>query len=92
MRRFEYGRVDTRELHPRVVAAMAVEFGGKADVLGLLGEIVARGAFVPEGFDDPRDYCVRGLGMSPDQAARRLRAARNRRTAWSGDMPSPRTQ
>ena len=76
MRRFEYGRVDTRELHPRVVAAMAVEFGGKADVLGLLGEIVARGAFVPEGFDDPRDYCVRGLGMSPDQAVRRLRAAR----------------
>jgi len=76
MRRFEYGRVESRELHPRLVAAMAVEYGGKADVLGLLGEIVARRTFVPEGFVDPRDYCVRALGMSPDQAVRRLRAAR----------------
>lgn len=76
MRRFEYGRFETRELHARVVSVLAVERGGKADVLGLLGEIVARRAFVPEGFDDPRDYCVRALGMSPDQAVRRLRAAR----------------
>lgn len=76
MRRFEYGGYETRELHGRVVAALAVERGGKADVLGLLGEIVARRAFVPEGFADPRDYCVRALGMSPDQAIRRLRAAR----------------
>jgi 5-methylcytosine-specific restriction endonuclease McrA len=76
MRRFEYGRLESRELHPRVVAALAVERGGKVDVLGLLGEIVARGVFVPEGFDDPRDYCIRALGMSPDQASRRLRAAR----------------
>jgi hypothetical protein len=76
MRRFEYDRFETRELHARVMAAMAAEHGGKADVLGLLGEIVARRAFVPEGFDDPKDYCVRGLGMSGDQALRRLRAAR----------------
>jgi hypothetical protein len=76
MRRFEYDRFETRELHARVRAALAAEHGGKADVLGLLGEIVARGAFVPEGFDDPKDYCVRGLGMSGDKALRRLRAAR----------------
>lgn len=76
MHRFEYGRFGTRELHPRVVAALAVEHEGKADMLGLLGEIVARRAFVPEGFADPKDYCVRALGMTPDQAIRRLRAAR----------------
>lgn len=76
MRRFEYGRFESRELHARVVSALAAERGGKADVLGLLGEIVARRAFVPEGFEDPRDYCIRALGMSPDQAVRRLRAAR----------------
>ena len=76
MRRFEYGRVESRELHSRVVAALAVECGGKADVIGLLGEIVARRTFVPEGFADPRDYCVRALRMSADQAVRRLRAAR----------------
>jgi len=76
MRRFEYGQVESRELHPRVLAALAVECGGKADVIGLLGEIVARRTFVPEGFADPRDYCVRALRMSADQAVRRLRAAR----------------
>lgn len=76
MRRFEYGRVESRELHTRVLAALAVERGGKVDVLGLLGEIVARHTFVAEGFDDPRDYCVRALGMSEDRARRRLRAAR----------------
>jgi 5-methylcytosine-specific restriction endonuclease McrA len=76
MRRFEYGRFETSELHPRVVAALALERGGKADVIGLLGEIVSRRTFVDEGFDDPKDYCMRALGMSTDQAARRLRAAR----------------
>jgi len=76
MQRFDYGRIESRELHPRTVAAMAVECGGKADVLGLLGEIVARHTFVAEGFADPREYCVRALGMSADQAVRRLRAAR----------------
>lgn len=76
MRRFDYGRVESRELHPRVVAALAVEYGGKADVVGLLGEIVARRTFVAEGFADPREYCVRALRMSADQAVRRLRAAR----------------
>ena len=68
--------MESCELHPRVVAALAVECGGKADVIGLLGEIVARRTFVPEGFADPRDYCVRALRMSGDQAVRRLRAAR----------------
>ena len=76
MRRFEYGSLETRELHPRVKSALAVERGGTADVLGLLGEIDARRAFVAEAFLDPKDYCVRALGMSPDQAVRRLRAAR----------------
>ncbi len=76
MRRFEYAGLESRELHPRVVAALSLERGGKADALGLLGEIVARRTFVPEGFADARDYCVRALGMSQDQAFRRLRAAR----------------
>ena len=76
MQRFEYGRIESRELHPRTVAALAVERGGKADVMGLLGELVARRTYVAEGFADPREYCVRALGMSADQAVRRLRAAR----------------
>ena len=76
MRRFEYASFESRELHTRVVAALSAERGGKADALGLLGEILARRTFVPEGFADPRDYCVRALGMSQDQAFRRLRAAR----------------
>ena len=76
MRRFEYASFESRELHTRVVAALSMERGGKADALGLLGEILARRTFVPEGFADPRNYCVRALGMSQDQAFRRLRAAR----------------
>src|SRR5688500_3554697 len=68
--------VSDRDLVQGLKALVVKERGLTAAVLVHLGEVEARRLFLPAGFSSMRGYCMRVLGMSEDEAHKRLQAAR----------------
>jgi hypothetical protein len=65
-----------REVVARLEELLRAERRLTAAVLAHLGEVEARRLFLPAACSSMHVYCVRVLGMSEDQAFKRIRAAR----------------
>jgi hypothetical protein len=65
-----------REVVVRLVELLREERRLTAAVLAHLGEVEARRLYLPAACSSMHGYCVRVLGMSEDQAFKRIRAAR----------------
>jgi hypothetical protein len=65
-----------RELVERLVELLREERRLTAAVLVHLGEVEARQLYRPAAYSSMHGYCTRALGMSEDQAFKRIRAAR----------------
>src|SRR6186713_1240121 len=65
-----------RELEEKLEELLREERRLTAAVLAHLGEVEARRLYLPAACSSMHVYCVRVLGMSEDQAFKRIRAAR----------------
>ena len=70
------GTMSDREVVERLVELLREERRLTAAVLEHLGEVEARRLYLPAACSSMHGYCMRVLGMSEDQAFKRIRAAR----------------
>src|SRR5690349_2323797 len=76
MNAYEFSSVSDGEVVARLKVLVARERGVTAAVLAHLGEVEARRLFLPAACSSMHGYCMQVLGMSEEEAFKRLRVAR----------------